>query len=90
MADQTQPNVQDLIRKGQDIYSSRLKSELEPSNNGKYLAVEVDSEDHFIGDTREEAVAEARKKHPKKLLVIIRIGGIEKVNRYSPQFSSSF
>ena len=79
------PNVQRVMDLGKEIYEAK-KGELEPANNGKYAAINVDSQEIFIGDTRDEAVAKARERFPKTVLFTKRIGGIEKVARhfYSP------
>ena len=82
------PDTQLVIRKGQEIYDQK-KSELEPANNGKYVIIEVNSGDYFIGDTREEAVAAARVKYPSVILFVRRIGTIEKVARHSPYYSTN-
>lgn len=73
-------NVQEIIRKGDEIYSG-LKSTLEPKMNGKFIVIEVESGEHFIGETREEAVAKAGAKFPNKLTFSRRIGEPEKVSR---------
>jgi hypothetical protein len=44
----------------------RIKGKLEPSFKGKILAVEVESGEHFIGETVLEAARKARAKHPDK------------------------
>lgn len=81
------PNTQEVIKKGNEIYEDK-KTELEPENNGKYITIEVNSGDYFIGDTREEAVSAARIKYPKIILYVRRIGVLEKVARHSPFYPS--
>jgi hypothetical protein len=80
-----QPNIQDLIDKANEIYES-LKAELEPKYNGKFVAIEIESKKHFIGDTRDEAVAEAKKEFPESVVFGKRIGGVEKSSRHSSYF----
>ncbi|MEK7534100.1 MAG: hypothetical protein AAB600_02070 [Patescibacteria group bacterium] len=80
-------NVQDLLKKGEEIYQQELKSILEPGNNGKYVAIEAQSRKYFLGDTKEEAVAEAKKNFPDKIFVTRRIGEIEKIASYSQEFT---
>lgn len=81
------PNTQEVLKKGHEIYENK-KAELEPENNGKYITIEVDSGDYFIGNTREEAVSAARIKYPKVILYVRRIGVLEKVARHSPSYPS--
>jgi hypothetical protein len=52
----------------------RIKGKLEPSFKGKILAIEVESGEHFIGETVLEAARKARAKHPDKIFHFFRIG----------------
>lgn len=76
-------NVQEIIRKGNEIYD-KLKAELEPTHNGKYVIIEIDSGEYFVGDTRDEATIKAKQKFPDKIMFIRRIGQVEKISRHSP------
>ena len=88
MADiQSQPNVKDLAEKAREIYKG-LKKDLEPANNGKYIVIEVNSEKTFIGDTKDEAMAKARKEFSNIVLFVRRIGELEKVSYHSSSFSA--
>lgn len=78
------PNIQELSKKAGDIYNS-LSEEFKKLNNGKYIAIEVRTGDHFIGETREEAVSQAHKKHPGILIFVRRVGTIEKISLHSSQ-----
>lgn len=51
-----------------------IKAELEARHFGKYVMLEVDSGDYFIGDTDWEAYQKARQAHPEKIFHLIRIG----------------
>lgn len=74
-----------VAAKGEEIYQEKLKTMLEPSNNGKFVAIEVVSGEHFVGSTILEAVALARKKYPNRLLHTIKVGyeGVYKLGRFS-------
>lgn len=76
-----QPNVSDIIKKGGEIYEAK-KAELEPMHNGKYVVIEVASGRHFIGETRTDAVTNAKKEFPDVVMFVRRIGGVEKVSRH--------
>jgi hypothetical protein len=78
------PSIQEIVQKGNDIYS-KIRKDLEPQNNGKYVVIEVGSGEHFTGDTRDEAIAKAKVKFPNVVMFVQRIGGLEKVARISPQ-----
>ena len=77
-------NIQSILTKAQQQYET-LRSELEPRQNGKYIAIEGDSGSYFIGETREEAVNKAKQKYPHIVVFVRRIGALEKVSRHSPQ-----
>ncbi len=75
-------NNDDLIKKtdinkiaeaGAKIYDE-IKSQYEPAQNGKFLAIDIESKDTFIGATSSEAVELARRAHPNKVFYVVRIG----------------
>ncbi len=75
-------NNDDLIKKadinkiaeaGAEIYDT-IKSQYEPAKNGKFLAIDIDSKDGFLGSTSSEAVELARKAHPNKVFYVVKIG----------------
>lgn len=76
---------QQVSEKGQQIYNEKLKSELEPDNRGKFLVIEVESGEFFLGDTIIEALQKAKDKYPTKLFHTVRIGyeGIFKMGTYA-------
>lgn len=71
------PNIQELVKKAKDIYVP-LKEELEATHNGEYIVIEVNSGKYFVGATKDEAMANARKEFPGILLFVRRIGELEK------------
>src|SRR5438105_3009773 len=83
----TSPNVQELVRKATEIYDG-LKSQLEPIQEGKYVAIEVDAKEHFIGETRDEAVLKGKAKFPDAVFFVKRIGGVDKVAGYNSFYNS--
>jgi hypothetical protein len=63
-----------IIARAKQLYADRLQSRLEEEHFGRFLAIEPDSGDYFLGDTFDEAVKLARNKHPSRLSHTIRIG----------------
>lgn len=80
------PNVKELVEKAKEIYNSH-KEELETSHGGEYIVIEVNSGKYFVGTTKDEAMAKARKEFPKILLFVRRIGELEKVSHHLSSFS---
>ena len=73
------PNIQNSIQIAQTVYDSLPQPYLE-ENSGKYIAIDTNSKEHFIGLTREEAVKEAKKTHPDSIVFVRRIGTIERIS----------
>jgi hypothetical protein len=65
---------EDVARRGTQLYEQRLRALLEPTHSGQFIAIEPDSGDYFVGDTDSEVVAAARKAHPGRLPLVLRIG----------------
>jgi len=63
-----------VIARAKEIYASRLQVELESKERNRFVAIEPESGDHFLGDTIDEAVKSARTKYPTRLSHTIRIG----------------
>jgi hypothetical protein len=66
-------DIREIAEKGSEIYD-KLKAEFEPDRNGKFLAIDIDSEDTYLANTSSEAVEIARKAHPNKVFYVVRIG----------------
>jgi len=63
-----------VAEKAKRIYEERLRAELEPKHRDKFVAIEPDSGDCFVGSTYGESVMAARNAHPKRISFVIRIG----------------
>lgn len=63
-----------IIGRAKELYEQRLKSQLEAEHMDRFVAIEPESGDYFLGDTFDEAVKSARTKHPTRLSHTIRIG----------------
>ncbi|MFH0886670.1 MAG: hypothetical protein V1843_00735 [bacterium] len=66
-------DIQKIAEKGEKIYE-RLKIKYEPRENGKFLAIDVDSGNEYLGNTSAEALELARSKHPNKIFYVVKIG----------------
>lgn len=64
----------DLVESGQHLYDERLRELLEPSQAGRYVAIEPVSGEYFLGDTGTEALLEARRALPEALFYLARVG----------------
>jgi len=66
-------NIQQLADEGNKIYEE-VKHEYEPQKIGKFLAIETEAKNTYLGDTSSEAVEKARKVHPDKIFFVVKIG----------------
>jgi hypothetical protein len=66
-------DIQKIAEEGAKIYES-IRLQYEPTQNGKFLAIDIDSKDKYIGNTSSEAVELARNAHPNKVFYVVKIG----------------
>lgn len=62
-----------IATKGKAIYQ-RLQADLEKEYLGRFVAIEVESGDYFVGETLTEADAKAREKYPDRVFYVVRVG----------------
>lgn len=63
-----------LSEKAKRFYDEQLKAELEPRENGKFIAIEPDTGKFFLAKTAVEAIEEGRSALPGKMFFIARVG----------------
>ena len=63
-----------VVDRANRIYAARLRAVLEPQYLNRFVAIEPESGEYFLGDTFDEAVEAARVKHPSRLTHTICIG----------------
>jgi hypothetical protein len=65
--------TKELCSKGEKIYAE-IKEKLEPTLNNKFVAIEVESGDYFIGNDAIDAGDKARERYPSSVFFLVRIG----------------
>ena len=63
-----------IIDRAKRIYADRLQLDLERDHLNRFVSIEPDSGEFFLGDTLDEAVQSAVKKYPTRRSFTIRIG----------------
>lgn len=63
-----------VIDRAKRIYAEQLQATLESQHANRFVAIEPESGEYFLGDTFDEAVKPARAKHPSRLSHTIWIG----------------
>jgi hypothetical protein len=67
-------DMRSVIDRAKRIYAYQLQAALEFQHRNRFVAIEPESGDYFLGNTFDEAVRSARAKHPSRLSHTIRIG----------------
>ena len=63
-----------IIARGDQIYEGSLKKRLEASHKGRFVGIDPDSGNYFLGDIASEALWAAHKAMPKSQFYVRRIG----------------
>jgi hypothetical protein len=64
-----------LVEDGKAFYESHLKTKLEPSHVGEFVAIEPSAARYFLGETATAALVAARNAMPESQFFLIRVGG---------------
>ena len=67
-------DTKSVIERAKRLYAETLQVALEVRHTNRFVAIEPESGEYFLGDTFDEAVQSARAKHPTRLSHTIRIG----------------
>ncbi|MEX0716522.1 MAG: hypothetical protein WD066_08045 [Planctomycetaceae bacterium] len=67
-------DTKSIIGRAKRNYAEQLQAVLEPQHRDRFVAIEPESGEHFLGDTFDEAVKSARATHPTRPSHTIRIG----------------
>jgi len=67
-----QADIQEIAEAGRKIYEE-VKSQYE-SHKGKFLAIDTESKNVYMGETTAEAVEQARAAHPEKVFYVVKVG----------------
>lgn len=62
------------IQQGQQLYNEPLKARLEPQHTGRFVAIEPNTGDYYLGDTSMEALVAAHAALPESRFYLKRIG----------------
>ena len=68
-----QVDIERIAEKGAKIYE-KIKSDYDPKEIEKFLAIDIDSEKVYLGDTSADALNFARQSHPNKVFYVVKIG----------------
>jgi hypothetical protein len=63
-----------VAEKAKQIYEEEFRERLESSDHGRFVCIEPESGDFFLGDTFDDAVNQAIDVHPDRLTHTLRVG----------------
>lgn len=66
-------NIQKIAEEGAKIYEG-IKVNYDPKFKGKFLAIDIESQKPYLGDTSAEALELARTNHPNEVFYVVKIG----------------
>ncbi len=79
-------DLQKIVDEGEKIYE-QIKSQYEPQENGKFLAIEIESKKVYFAIDSVDAMMLAKKEFPDKVFYLVKIGYRYSETLASPQFA---
>jgi hypothetical protein len=76
---------EEVARIGNEIYERRVKLLLKPEDDGKFVAIDITTEEYEIDINEWEAIARLRGRGPVPQIWLVRIG-----KPYRPSFRMRF
>ena len=67
-------NPRQVAERGEKIYNEKFKSAFEAEHFGKFVAIDITTENAYVGDSPEDAIAEGRNANPKGVFHLVRAG----------------
>lgn len=67
-------SAEEIVRRGQEIYEDRLRSQLEPEHIGKYLVIDIETGEYELDEDGHAASVRAFQKKPDGARYGMRIG----------------
>jgi hypothetical protein len=65
---------QAIVERGERIYRDSYKTAFEAEHFGKFVAIDVTTEQAYLGDTAERALEGAKEQAPHGIFHLIRVG----------------
>jgi hypothetical protein len=78
-----------FARKAETIYNRKYRAKYEHRYHGQIVAIDVASEEAFVGKTELAALNKARRKHPDRVFYFLRVGYKAALRVASPQYRTA-
>ncbi|MDA2927716.1 hypothetical protein MYX78_10895 [Acidobacteria bacterium AH-259-G07] len=69
-------NPKEIATRGEQIYEEKYKKKYEKEHGGKFLAINVETGEAFLGNTAQSSFKLAKKKNPSGIFHLIKIGAL--------------
>jgi hypothetical protein len=66
--------TEEVARRGEELYERSVRLRVEPENDGRFLALDVDSGDYEIADEALAATVRLRERRPGAVTYLVRVG----------------
>lgn len=66
-------DIQKIAEEGAKIYK-QIKVNYDPKERGRFLAIDIDSRNAYLGNTSAEALELAKQNHPDKVFYVVKVG----------------
>src|SRR5262245_54337133 len=64
----------EVVRRGREIYDSRIRASVEPVENGRFVAIDIETGDYDLADEAIDAIDRLRERGSNALVYIHRVG----------------
>ena len=64
----------EIVRRGQALYEEKIRPQVELTQKGKFLVLDIETSDYEIDVDELAAVKRAKAKNPNAALYILRVG----------------
>lgn len=68
------PPEDELVERGQRFYDEHLRPLLEPQHNGRFVAIDPQTEQYFLADQAIDALLAGRAALPDTIFFLARVG----------------
>ena len=68
------PQTLSIAERAKSLFDHQLRAELESKHTDRFVAIEPDSGDYFLGSTFSESVMAAHASYPERISFVIRVG----------------
>lgn len=65
---------EEFARRGNELYQTRIRSQVEAGNHGKVVAIDIDSGAFAVGDDTLQASETLLSQHPQAQIWCVRVG----------------